>query len=120
VSSTKNKLLLVGALGRHPEIEQTPTGKVARCSLGTRRTPRPGDPEGLERTDWHRLELRGRLADFAQDFLRIGDRVYIEGQVEYGHYERNGLTVPTTTIGVTEIVLLSGSGGSSSPGDDEG
>ncbi|MGH7481655.1 MAG: single-stranded DNA-binding protein [Longimicrobiales bacterium] len=101
-----NKIILVGNVGRDPDLQTTAGGvKVAHVSLATsRRIPRNGKVE--ERTEWHRLTLWDRLAQIAEQHVRKGDRVYIEGRMEYDSYERNGVTVPTAEVNVRELVLL--------------
>jgi single-strand DNA-binding protein len=59
-----------------------------------------------ERTAWHRLTLWDRLAQLAEDYVRKGDRVYVEGRIEYDSFERNGVTIPTTEVQVRELILL--------------
>ncbi len=105
-----NKIILVGNVGRDPDVRQTTGGtKVANLSLATnqRITSNGNGGEAQERTDWHRLTLWNRLAHFAEDYVRKGDRVYIEGRLEYDSYERDGVTIPTAEVNVRELVLLS-------------
>lgn len=106
MSRSVNKVILVGNVGRDPDVQTTTSGtKVAHVSLATgRRFPRDGGME--ERTEWHRLTLWDRLAQIAEDYVRKGDRVYIEGRMEYDSFERNGVTIPTAEVVVREIVLL--------------
>lgn len=106
MSRSVNKIILVGNVGRDPDVQTTTSGaKVAHVSLATtRRFPREGAME--ERTAWHRLTLWDRLAQLAEDYVRKGDRVYVEGRVEYDSFERNGVTIPTTEIHVRELILL--------------
>lgn len=106
MSRSVNKVILVGNIGRDPDVQSTAAGtKVAHVSLATsRRVPRDGAFE--ERTEWHRLTLWDRLAQLAEDYLRKGDRVYIEGRIEYDSFERNGVTIPTAEVHVRELVLL--------------
>lgn len=106
MSRSVNKIILVGNVGRDPDIQQTKSGtKVAHMSLATNRRP-PSGADGQERTDWHRLTLWNRLAQFAEDYIRMGDRIYVEGRVEYDSYERDGITIPTADVNVKEVVLL--------------
>jgi single-strand DNA-binding protein len=101
-----NKVILLGNAGRDPDIQATASGmKVAHLSLATsRRVPRDGEFE--ERTEWHRLTLWDRLAQLAEEYIRKGDRLYVEGRIEYDSFEKNGVTVPTTEVVVRELVLL--------------
>jgi single-strand DNA-binding protein len=114
MSRSVNKITLIGNVGRDPDIQQTKNGtKVAHFSVATNRRRQAGSEEE-ERTDWHRLTLWNRQAQFAEDYIRTGDRVYIEGRIEYDSYERDGVVVPTAEITVREIVLLTSKGGASS------
>ncbi len=115
-----NKIVLIGNVGRDPDVQATSAGtKVAHFSLATsRRVPRNGSFE--ERTEWHRLTLWDRLAQLAEDYIRKGDRLYVEGRMEYASYERNGVTIPTAEIAVREIVLLGSSRVAPSDADVEG
>jgi single-strand DNA-binding protein len=108
MSRSVNKIILVGNVGQDPDIQETGSGtKVAHLSLATnRRTGANGD-EPQERTDWHRLTLWNRLAQFTQDYVSKGDRIYVEGRLEYDSYERDGVTIPTADVTVRELVLLS-------------
>jgi single-strand DNA-binding protein len=110
MSRSINKLILVGNVGRDPDIQTTGNGtKVAHFSLATsRRISRNGGVE--ERTEWHRLTLWDRLAELAEEYVRKGDRLYIEGRMEYGSFEKNGVTVPTAEVHVSELVLLGSPG----------
>jgi single-strand DNA-binding protein len=67
-----------------------------------------------ERTDWHRLTLWDKLAQLAEDYVRKGDRIYVEGRIEYDSFEKNGVTVPTAEVSVRELVMLSAPNGRSS------
>jgi single-strand DNA-binding protein len=108
MSRSVNKIILVGNVGQDPDIQETGNGtKVAHFSLATnRRTTATGD-EPQERADWHRLTLWNRLAQFAQDYVSKGDRIYVEGRLEYDSFERDGVTIPTADVNVRELVLLS-------------
>ena len=114
-----NKVILLGNAGRDPDIQTTASGvKVAHLSLATsRRIPRDGGFE--ERTEWHRLTLWDRLAELAEEYIRKGDRLYVEGRMEYDSFERNGVTVPTAEIVVRELVLLGAPSNSTSIAEDD-
>lgn len=105
MSRSINKVILVGNVGRDPDVQVTKSGtKVAHLSLATNRRA-PGN-EGEERTDWHRLTMWNRLAEFTEDRVQRGDRIYVEGRLEYDSYEREGVQVPTVDVNVRELVLL--------------
>jgi single-strand DNA-binding protein len=108
MSRSVNKIILVGNVGQDPDIQETKSGKkVAHLSLATNRRISGNGDDPQERTDWHRLTLWNRLAQFAQDYVSKGDRVYVEGRLEYDSYEREGVTIPTADVNVRELVLLS-------------
>jgi single-strand DNA-binding protein len=110
MSRSVNKIILIGNVGRDPDIQQTKSGtKVAHFSLATNRRA-PTGTEEEERTDWHRLTLWNRQAQFAEDYIKTGDRVYVDGRLEYDSYERDGVVIPTAEITVYEVVLLSSKG----------
>ena len=106
MSRTVNKVILVGNVGRDPDIHETKKGtKVVHLSLATNRPPFGDDPQ--ERTDWHRLTLWAGLANFTEDNVKKGDRICIEGRLEYDAYKREGVKIPTADVTVREFVLLS-------------
>lgn len=115
MSRSLNKITLVGNVGRDPDIQTTAGGtKVAHVSLATsRRFNREGGAE--ERTEWHRLTLWDRLAQVAEDYIRKGDRLYIEGRMEYDSFERNGVTIPTAKVNVEQLIMLGSPNGSVAP-----
>jgi len=110
MSRSVNKITLVGNVGRDPDIQETKSGtKVAHFSIATNRRLAAGSDEE-ERTDWHRLTLWSKQAQFAEDFIRTGDRIYVEGRLEYDSYERDGVVIPTAEIHVNEVLLLTSKG----------
>jgi single-strand DNA-binding protein len=110
MSRSVNKITLIGNVGRDPDIQQTKSGtKVAHFSLATNRRMAAGS-DAEERTDWHRLTLWNRQAQFAEEYIKTGDRIYIEGRLEYDSYERDGVVIPTAEIHVREVVLLNSRG----------
>ena len=111
MSRSVNKITLIGNVGRDPDIQHTKSGtKVAHFSLATNRC-KPGTAEQQERTDWHRLTLWNCQEQFAEDYVRVGDRIYVEGRLEYDSYEGDGVTIPTAdTIVHTEVMLSSKAG----------
>ena len=118
MSRSVNKITLIGNVGRDPDIQETKSGtKVAHFSIATNRRLVAGEEE--ERTDWHRLTVWSKQAQFAEDYIRTGDRVYIEGRLEYDSYERDGVVIPTAEVMVREVVLLNSKGAGSDDALDE-
>lgn len=120
MSRSVDKILLIGNVGRNPQLKETQSGaKVAHLSLVTNyRMGANGDDE-REKTDWHRLTLWNHLAVFAQDYVRKGDRVFVDGHLSYDSYDRDGVTLPTAQITVRELVLLSSPKDSATADEDE-
>ncbi len=109
MSRSMNRITLLGHVGRDPDVRQTQNGtKVANFSVATNRVVGGGTDTPEERTEWHRVTTWGRLAALAESYVRKGDRVYIEGRLEYDSYERDGVTIPTAEVHARELILLSG------------
>jgi single-strand DNA-binding protein len=108
-----NRIILVGNAGSDPDVRETSSGTpVAHVSLATDRFFRQ-DGEEQRKTDWHRLTFWGKSSDIAARFVHRGSRLYVEGRVEYGSYERDGVMIPTTDVIVQDFVLLDGASGAS-------
>lgn len=110
MSRSVNKIILVGNVGSDPDVRVTSAGvKVARVSLAT--NWRTGGEEPEERTDWHRVNLWGRLAQVTEDYVSKGDKLYVEGYLQYDSYERDGVTIPTAEIRAREMIMLTAPNG---------
>jgi single-strand DNA-binding protein len=106
MSRSVNKITLVGNVGRDPDIQETKGGtKVVHFSIATNRRVQGSEQE--ERTDWHRLTLWSKQAQFAEAYIRTGDHIYVDGRLEYDSYERDGVVIPTAEVHVQEVLLLS-------------
>lgn len=104
-----NKVILVGNLGNDPEVKYTQSGQtIATLSLATTRAWKDRDGNPQEKTEWHRIKLWGKLGDIAGEYLRKGRQVYIEGRLEYGSYEKDGVKHYTTDIVADEMQMLGG------------
>lgn len=113
-----NKVILVGNLGNDPEVKYTQGGQtIATLSLATTRAWKDRDGNLQEKTEWHRVKLWGKLGDIAGEYLRKGRQVYIEGRVEYGSYEKDGVKHYTTDIVAEEMQMLGGGDTGGSSGD---
>ena len=93
MSRSVNRVILVGNAGSDPDIQRTASGTtVAHLSLATNRRTRVNG-ETQERTDWHRLTFWAAAAETIERYVRRGNRLYVEGRIEYGSYDRDGQSV---------------------------
>jgi single-strand DNA-binding protein len=117
MSRSVNRVILVGRVGADPDVRRTSSGRiVAHLSLATNRTFER-DGEARRRTDWHRLTFWQGAAETVERLVRRGHRLYVEGRIEYGAYDREGVSIPTADVVVQEFVLLDGRGSSGDDGD---
>lgn len=127
MSRSVNKVTLIGNLGNDPEVRTTAGGgKVASFSLATSRQWNSQSGEKQEKTEWHRCVAwnsqwagsgKGSgmgLADIVEKYCRKGERVYVEGSIEYSQWkDKEGQTRYTTEIRVRELMLLGSNRGGS-------
>ena len=103
-----NKAILVGNLGKDPEVRYTPGGTaVANFTIAT--TERWKDKtsgEMKEQTEWHRIVAWGRLGEICGEYLSKGRQVYIEGRIQTRSWEKDGVTRYTTEIVAQEMKML--------------
>ncbi len=123
MAGSVNKVILVGNLGRDPEVRYTQDGKkIVNFSLATSERWRDRQSgEQRERTEWHRVVIfNERLADVAERFVRKGSKVYIEGQLQTRKWTGNdGQERYTTEVALSqfkgELTMLDSRGGDSAP-----
>ena len=114
MSRSLNKVTLIGNLGADPEVRSTANGsRVATLSLATSRQWKNQSGEKQEKTEWHRVVLwnnkNSTLADIAERYCKKGDKVYVEGSIEYRTWQdKEGQTKYTTEVNGRELILLSG------------
>jgi single-strand DNA-binding protein len=109
--------MLIGNVGNEPEIRATSSGaRVAKVSLATNRSWSDRSGQKQEKTEWHRLTFFGRLVDIVEQWVKKGDRLYVEGRVEYSQTEGEGGTRYWTDIVVSEMVMLGTTGPSGGGG----
>ena len=125
MSRSLNKVMLIGNVGSDPEIRTTGGGtKVAKFSLATNRTWNDKNGQKQEKTEWHRLTAWDRMADLIEQYVKKGDRLYVEGSLEYSQTEddKGGKPRYWTDIVLREMVMLGGAqgGGSGGGGYDRG
>ena len=121
-----NKVIIVGNLGRDPEVRTFPSGdRVANVTIAT--TDKWKDKqtgEMKEATEWHRVVFNGRLAEIAGEYLRKGSQVYVEGSIRSRKYtDKDGVERTAYDIRADTMQMLGsrqGMGSPSSMGDDDG
>ena len=104
-----NKVMLIGNLGKDPEVRYTASGQaVASFSLATSEKFKGKTGEWEERTEWHNITLWGKLAEIAGEYLSKGKTVYIEGRLQYRKWQdKNGNDRYTTDIVGDKMQMLS-------------
>ncbi len=113
MSRSLNKVMLIGNVGSDPEIRATSSGnRVAKLSLATNRSWPDRSGQQQEKTEWHRLTFFGRLVDVVEQWVKKGDRLYVEGRIEYSQTQDDqGGTRYWTDIVVQEMIMLGSAGG---------
>ena len=125
MSRSLNKVMLIGNLGSDPEVRSTTSGnRVASFSLATSRQWNSQNGEKQEKTEWHRCVVwntKGTgLADVVEKYCKKGDRIYVEGRIEYRQWQdKENQTRYSTEINVRELLMLGGGRGASGDFDSE-
>ncbi len=126
MSRSLNKVMLIGNLGSDPEVRSTTGGnRVATFSLATSRSWNSPSGEKQEKTEWHRCVVwntKGTgLADVVEKYCKKGDKIYVEGRIEYRQWQdKENQTRYSTEINVRELLMLGGKGGGAGDYDSEG
>lgn len=114
-----NKAMLIGNVGQDPEIRTIPNGaRVAQFSVATSRRWNDKNGQQQEKTEWHRIVAWERLVEIIERYVKKGDRIYVEGEIEYRQYQdKDGVTKYSTEIRAREVVLLGSKGDGGGGGD---
>ena len=115
-----NKVILVGNLGRDPEVRYMPSGDaMASLSIATTDTWKDKGGEKQERTEWHRVVMFGKQAEIAGEYLKKGSQVYIEGRLQTRKWtDKSNIERYTTEI-IADRMQMLGSRSAASSGDFE-
>ena len=105
-----NKVILIGNLGRDPEVRYTRDGTaVATLNIATTETWTDQSGERQDRTEWHRVVAWSKLAEIAKEYLSKGQQVYIEGKLQTRSWDdRDGNKRYTTEVKAGQMVMLGG------------
>jgi single-strand DNA-binding protein len=108
-----NKVILVGNLGNDTEMKYTAGGMaVCTLSLATTSVRKDKDGQQIEKTEWHRVKLFGKLGEIAGEYLRKGRQVYIEGSIRYDKFTgQDGVEKYFTDIVADDMQMLGGNPG---------
>jgi len=108
-----NKVILIGNLGRDPEVRYLPSGEaVANFSIATTEKWKDKSGEAQEQTEWHRVSFFGRQAEICGEYLRKGSSVYVEGRLQTRKWtDKDGNERSTTEIRGDRMQMLGSRGG---------
>jgi len=118
-----NKVILIGNLGKDPEVKYTPSGTpVAKLALATNERYKDKDGQWQDRTEWHNVVLWQRLAEIAGEYLKKGGKVYIEGRLQTRSWDdkQTNQKKYMTEVVANDLVLLGGRGEGAGGGEDSG
>lgn len=121
-----NKVIVVGNLGRDPEMRYLPSGEpVANITVATSSKYKNKSGEVVEETEWHRVTFFGKLAEIVGEYLKKGRSVYVEGRLKTNRYtDKDGIERYATSIIANEMQMLGGgregAGGSGGDGEERG
>lgn len=105
-----NKVILIGNLGRDPELKTTSGGAICRLNIATSRTWKNKAGEKQEETEWHRVTVFGKQGESCAKYLAKGRSCYVEGRLRTSSYEKNGEKRYSTEIIADTVQFLGGRG----------
>ena len=123
MSRSVNKVILIGHLGKDPEVKFTPSGMpVAKFSIATSDRHKDKDGNWQERTDWHNLVAFQRTAEIIGEYCKKGSQIFIEGKLQTSSWDdkETGQKKYKTEVVVNELVLLGGRGQGGGSGEGGG
>ena len=116
-----NKVILVGNLGKDPEVRHLEGDKViAKFPLATSESYKDKSGNRVEQTEWHNIVVWKGLADIAEKYLKKGTTIYLEGKIRTRNYEKDGVKHYTTEIVGDSFTILSKRENNSSSAEDAG
>lgn len=116
-----NKVLLIGNLGRDPELKYTEKG-TARCtfSIATNESYKDDNGNLIDRVEWHNIVVWRKFAEVCGQYLKKGSKVYVEGKLGTRSYEKDGVKKYITEVTLSDMVMLDkkeGGGAAAEPAD---
>jgi len=115
-----NKVMLIGHLGKDPELKYTEKG-TAYCnfSIATDESYKDENGNKVERTEWHNIITWRKLAEICQQYLKKGSKIYCEGKLQTDSYEKDGVKRYSTKIVMTDMAMLDNKGSGSASGSSD-
>lgn len=111
-----NKVMLIGHLGKDPELSYTPSGvAVCKFSLATDESYKGEDGNKVDRTEWHNMVAWRKLGEICSTYLKKGSKIYAEGKIQTESYEKEGKKNYITKIIMSDMVMLDNKGGGKTP-----
>jgi single-strand DNA-binding protein len=101
-----NKVILVGRVGKDPEVRQAGSSSVANFSMATSEKFKDKSGQWVENTEWHNIVLWGKQAELAGQYVRKGSMLYVEGSIKTETYEKDGQTKYVTKITGRQMQFL--------------
>src|ERR1700752_4086651 len=123
MAKSVNKVILIGNLGKDPEVKYTPQGTaVAKITLATNESYKDKAGQWQERTEWHNVVLWQRMAEIAGEYLKKGSKVYIEGRLQTRSWDDKQTNQKRymTEVVASDLILLGGRGDSGGGGEYAG
>jgi len=117
-----NKVIILGRLGQDPELKHTPNGaSVCNFSVATsERWKDKNSGQDMEKTEWHRVVVWGKLAESCNQYLSKGREAFVEGRLETRTWEQDGVKRYTTEINATTVQFIGGQGDASQSNNPPG
>ena len=102
-----NKVLLIGHLGKDPELKYTPNGTaVCNFSIASSDSYKGDDGNWVDRTEWHNIVVWRKLAEICGQYLKKGSKIYMEGKLTTESYEKDGIKRYITKIVMSDMLML--------------
>ena len=114
-----NKVMLIGHLGKDPEMSYTPSGvAVCKFTLATNESYKGDDGNWIEKTEWHNIVAWRKLAEICSQYLKKGSKIFAEGKIQTDTYEKDGKKNYFTKIVMNEMTMLDPKGSGSTTMSD--
>ena len=119
MSRNVNKVFILGNVTKDPELRHTDSGTaVTNFSIATNESYKDANGEWQERPQFHNVTAWAKQAEIIVQYVRKGTQMHVEGSLNYGSYEKDGVTIRTTEIRIDEFALCGRPGGAAAPAEE--